>query len=452
MKAKNTTIFNSVVEQDLCVGCGACTYKFNSNEVVMDWNKEGFLVPKLKSTSIENSEPALNACPFNPFSSDEVRTEDELSNIFLKDAPSSHFKVGRYFNTYVGYSERFRLTSSSGGLATYILNELFDQKVVDAVISVGEGINSHYEYKLIKRKEDLLATSKTKYYPVTMSDVLKELKSFDGKVAVVGVGCFIKAIRLLQFYNPELKEKIVFTIGIICGGLKSRFFAEFLAEKAGSNRKEYLNPQFRIKDLESTASDYSFGCNNVQGQEKQIKMRTVGDMWGSGMFKNNACDFCDDVTSELSDISLGDAWIPSYIHDGKGTNVIVTRSSLAEKLIKDGMKAKSLNVEELSFNSFLQSQRGSFNHRHKGLKYRIQLFKNKISIPTKRHAVKNISFDFKWVQQQRRKIRKYSLEYWAKSKGIVHFDEEMKRHLRKLRYLTKIYHYKQVLLNKIGYK
>jgi coenzyme F420-reducing hydrogenase beta subunit len=42
-------------------------------------------------------------------------------------------------------------------------------------------------------------------------------------------------------------------------------------------------------------------------------------MWGTGLFKSNACDFCDDVTTELADVSL-DAWIP-YNKDGLGNSV-----------------------------------------------------------------------------------------------------------------------------------
>ena len=330
MKNTFSNIADSVINQDLCIGCGACLYRDQSNERTMDWNKEGFLIPNVKNWESQINKDAINVCPFNPYPSDEVRTEDELANLFLKDAPNSHPKVGKYYNTYVGYSEQFRLTSSSGGLATYILTELFNQKIIDAVITVGEGSSNHYEYKLIKRKEDLLATSKTKYYPVSMADALKELKSFDGKIAVVGIGCFIKAVRLLQHYNPELREKIVFAVGIICGGLKSKFFGEYLASKAGVKNNEFTKPQFRIKDYESTAGDYSFGCVDFKGVERHVKMRNVGDMWGTGMFKCNACDFCDDVTTELADISLGDAWLPPFNHDGKGTNVIVTRSALAK--------------------------------------------------------------------------------------------------------------------------
>lgn len=449
MKQSNINIIDSVVNQDLCTGCGACLYRTPSNEWTMDWNKEGFLVPTMKNGESQINKSAINVCPFNPYPANEVRTEDELANIYLKDAPNHHPKVGRYYNTYAGYSEKYRLTSSSGGMATYILNELFEQKIIDAVITVGEGQNNHYEYKLVKSKDELLSTSKTKYYPVTMAEALNALKTFDGKVAVVGIGCFIKSVRLLQHYHPELKEKIVFTVGIICGGLKSKFFAEYLAAKAGADNREFSKPEFRIKDYESNAGDYSFGCIDNKGTEKQIKMQTVGDMWGTGMFKCNACDFCDDVTTELADISLGDAWLPPYHQDGKGTNVIVTRTALAEKMINEGILSANLAVQPLAFETFLSSQQGSFNHRHKALKFRIHKAELQGAlIPPKRHNNENISFDFKWVQNYRIVVRAKSLKAWNVDSGVLTYEKKMKYPLFLLLTATRIYHHKRRLLNK----
>lgn len=81
-------------------------------------------------------------------------------------------------------------------------------------------------------------------------------------------------------------------------------------------------------------------------------MRKVGAMWGTGMFKNNACDFCDDVTTEFAVISLGDAWLNPYNQDGKGTNVMITRSQVAESFIEKGIESKNLRADLLDFNLF----------------------------------------------------------------------------------------------------
>lgn len=160
------------------------------------------------------------------------------------------------------------------------------------------------------------------------------------------------------------------------------------------------------------------------------------------MFKANACDFCDDVTTELADISLGDAWLEPFNKDGKGTNVIVTRSKLAEDLINSGIRSTDLSVEPLAFEAFLSSQQGSFNHRHKGLGYRMSLAEKRgITIPPKRHDKEKISLDFKWVQNQRMKVRKLSLTEWAKHKDSILFDDAMSKPMEKLKRRTKIYHY-----------
>lgn len=443
-------IFDAVIKQDLCVGCGACLYTSSKNDLKMMWNQEGFLTPSSDNPQTI-SEESLKVCPFNPFPDKEVRTENEIADIFLKDAPNQHPKVGRYINTYVGYSNKYRLTSSSGGIATYLIDELLNKKIVDAVITVKEGDKSFYEYSVIRSTDELISTSKTRYFPVTLATVLEQLKNSNERFAVVGIACFIKSIRLLQYYHPELNEKIQFTIGIICGGIKSRFFAEYLAGKTGVASDQFSQPQFRIKDLQSTASDYSFGCKDKNGELHTIKMRKVGDMWGTGMFKNNACDYCDDVTTELADISLGDAWLNPYNQDGKGTNVIVTRSQLAEELINEEIIRKELSVEPLDVSQFLSSQQGSFNHRQKALGYRVKLARKKgLTIPPKRHDKEKISLDFKLVQKQRMIVRKQSLVQWAIIKDSRIFDEVMGPSIEKLQRITKINHYIRAIKRRMG--
>jgi coenzyme F420 hydrogenase subunit beta len=443
-------VFDSVVKQDMCIGCGACLYSTSNDNLVMKWNKEGFLNPTSETSDME-SEKSLKVCPFNPFPDKEVRTENEIAKIFLNDAPNRHLRVGHYYSTYVGYSNKYRLTSSSGGMATYLIDQLLNKNIVDAVVTVKEGKDSFYEYSVIRSTDELTSTSETKYYPVTLGTVINQLKTSNERFAIVGIACFIKSVRLLQFYHPELKEKIKFTIGIICGGVKSKFFAEYLAGKSGVSSNQFSKPQFRIKDHNSTASDYSFGCKDSKGELHTIKMKKVGDMWGSGMFKNNACDFCDDVTTELADISLGDAWLNPYNQEGKGTNVMVTRSQLAEDLIKHGIISKELSVEHLEFEKFLSSQQGSFNHRQKALGYRMKLAKKKgLTIPPKRHDNENISFDFKLVQKQRMVVRKQSLVQWPLSNDSYAFDQIMLESIVKLKKRTKINHYIRAIKRRLG--
>jgi coenzyme F420 hydrogenase subunit beta len=436
-------VIDIVLKNDLCIGCGLCVYKCPSNALQMNWNEYGFLVPELANKCDQTGE-CISVCPFNPIPEKEVETENELADIFLNTSEKFHPKIGKYVGIYAGYSNEFRLTSSSGGIATYIFSEILKQGIVAHIFSVKESNESgiHYEYAISSSQEELLMASKTKYYPVTLGTVMPKIHELDGKVAIVGVACFIKAIRLAQYKEPELKEKIPFLVGIICGGVKSRFFTEYLASKTGVQVTNIEKPQFRIKDLKSTAGNYSFGCiDKTDKSAHTIKMRLVGDMWGSGMFKANVCDYCDDVTTELADISLGDAWLPPFNKDGAGTNVIVTRSMIAEKLIQKGIQNKKLSIEILLQEQFLASQQGSFNHRHTGLSYRIkQSQKKNQAVPPKRFENGRIPIDFKIVQILRSLVRQKSLIIWKDKSNFNVFNKKILPYTFFLKMFTKFYH------------
>lgn len=438
-----------VVDNDLCTGCGLCTYKCPSNAIGMAWNEQGFLVPELRG-ACDDDNACISVCPFNPEPVAAIKDETAIANIFLKDGTETHDKLGSLIGIYAAYSHEFREAASSGGLATYVFDQLLDRGVVDHVFSVrsSEDSGSHYQYKVSSSKEDVQDSSKTKYYPVTLATVFSEMNKLEGKVAVIGVACFVKAIRLAQYHEPALKEKIPFVAGIICGGVKSKFFTEYLASKAGA-KNVIKFPDYRIKDIQKPSNDYSFGCiDEATGESKKIKMREVGDMWGTGLFKANACDFCEDVVTELADISLGDAWLEPYSKDGRGTSVVVTRSPLAEEIIQDGIKSAAISIEPISPDTMRASQQGSYNHRHQGLYVRLkEAKKNGIPIAEKRYGKAAVPLDVALVQKLRRSTRKKSLDVWPHTQSADVFDKEMQSMLLLLKLVTRVTHIKRM-----GYK
>lgn len=447
------SMIKAVVENDMCIGCGMCAAQSKTNAIQMKINQFGFYVANVSETDTDTyNDDCIKVCPFNPNPDDKVKTENEIADLFLKQASNHHNKIGRYINTYAGYSIEHRLNSSSGGIATYTLTELMRRGEIQHVISVKAGPNTaHYQYTISSTIDELASAAKTKYYPVTLADTLKDINKLDGKVAIVGVACFIKAIRLAQVHDPIFNAKIGFLIGIICGGVKSAFFAEYLSSKAGVAADEFKQPEFRIKDHDSTASDYSFGCLDKNNIHQTIKMRMVGDMWGTGLFKANACDYCDDVTTELADLSVGDAWLEQYVQDGRGHNVLVTRSALADDIIKSGITNGALVIEELAECRFLASQQGSYNHRHDGLAYRIKHGRiDKDAIPIKRFDTKLRSPLLMLIQSMRMNSRRKSLEIWQSEKSSSSFDNKMKKHLFWLKLFTRLNHYQRAILRRIN--
>ncbi|WP_180083350.1 Coenzyme F420 hydrogenase/dehydrogenase, beta subunit C-terminal domain [Acinetobacter sp. YH12102] len=423
----------SIVKNNLCTGCGACISEDFYKQSKMIWDENGFLVPQLGLNSTQ--EKMVMVCPF----ATQQKNEDELGELFLKDNSMNYnSKLGYYTNLYAGYAKQFRETSSSGGIATYVFKRLLEEKIVDHLFIVKEK-NGEYSYQFFSNFQEITKISKTRYVPVTMAELFEKISTIDGKVAVSGVACFVKAVRLKQYYYPELKDKIPFVVGIICGGLKSKYYTDFLAQSAGCF-SEYQNAEYRVKNKESFALDYKFSCVEKNTNKiHMVEMKTLGDMWGTGLFKSNACDFCDDVVTELADISLGDAWIDPYDKSGLGNSIVITRSQIADDIIKFGLTSNKLVLDTLSENIVLKSQQGSFNHRHNGLKLRMEEASNSIgySLHKRKRFLINQDFLLNSIQIFRGKTRANSLKYWRSERNIKSFNEKMKKCLFSLRLLTR---------------
>lgn len=419
----------------LCTGCGVCVSE-SDGALKMVWTDQGFLEPKATGKVIPSK--ASRVCPFNATPDHAAKDEDALGKAFFTDAKQSHPRGGIYINSYVGHSPKHRASSSSGGLATYIFEELLEKGHVDYLYVVQEAAEKGYSYAVFDQKNDINRISKTRYFPVTMESLFDEIETRDGTVAISGVGCFLKAIRLKQHYHPALRNKIKFLTGIICGGLKSRHYTEFLSQTVGVE-DDYGHPDYREKNPEGQASDYFFSLTDTNRKQHRVRMRPLGDMWGSGLFKNKACDYCTDVLTELGDISLGDAWLPEYNKDGMGSSVVVTRSALADQIIQQGIASGNLEMEEVPIEAVIRSQSGGLNHKQNALMFRRWMMStySDLKAPHYRTRVeKEVAAADIIVQILRERVRSKSLSYWTERPNLEAFNTRMRSSRRLLANVT----------------
>lgn len=419
-----------------CTGCGACVSE-SCGALKMAWSRDGFLEPQATRADIPAT--AVQVCPFNPAPDSVVEDEDALARLCLPQADRFDPRLGRFVGTYIGYSKVFRPSSSSGGLATYVFEQLLRRGHVDHLFVVGKAPDGQYAYQIVGKETDIRATSKTRYFPVSMERLFELIETTEGRIAVSGVACFIKAIRLKQHYHPELKDKIPFLSGIICGGLKSRFYTDFLAQSTGI-KGPYRDTEYRLKNPKSLSSDYSFAATDRRGKERRVRMQKLGDMWGTGLFKSRACDFCTDVMTELADISLGDAWLPEYKQDGMGNSVIVTRTPLADRIVREGIESGALQVAEVAPGMAARTQSGGFNHKQKGVRIRLlmeRLGGGSRALPFVRPRVLSDSPIAEiFVQLLRERTRAKSHRVWQQTGDAQIFLHRMRPTLRQLKAVT----------------
>jgi coenzyme F420-reducing hydrogenase beta subunit len=444
-------IISTVVYADMCIGCGMCIPFCPQQALTIDWSSNGLYQPHARSVDCGTCNKCLQVCPFASGLATGINlpNEDALGQV-LGNIPGARHdpNIGHYLGLYAGYAKEFRATGSSGAIATWSLSTLLSEGAIDAAfcVTAAEGeLETHFEYRVCESAEEIRRAARTRYYPAKLDRIIDYALSHEGRYALVALPCSIKALRLSQLANPILKERIVFTVGIFCGGLKTRYYTDYLAASAGCNHTNTCKPEYRIKNPDSSADDYAFGCQDTNGNTHTIRMKVLGDMWGTGLFKPNACDYCDDLASELADLSVGDAWIPPYGSSGLGTSILVIRSKEAASLVERGQTHGELSLKPISAALVNASQRGNINHRRKGLAYRLKLANCRgQTVPAKRveprHPVNPI---FAVVQRLRMRVRKLSHDAWDAQRshpGTDLFDKIMQKDLSRLQAITAFSH------------
>jgi len=364
---------DSVISNGYCIGCGACAV-IKGSPYEISFDAEG-KYQAIKGDSEPESPLIASMCPFSEVS----HNEDTISKrLFGNIEGIQHDQyLGYHLDTYAGSvaTGTYREIGTSGGLGTWLATKMLDEGLVDRVIHVRPVDNSDtlFRYEISSTREEVSQGSKSRYYPVEMSRVLQQVIETPGRYLLVGVPCFIKAFHLLSEHVPILKERIVFALGLVCGHLKTDRFAKVIGWQMGIHPSQLESIDFRIKLPDATASSYGVAIKGVgQAEDTIVPMKDIlVRNWGHGLFRYEACDYCDDVLAETADITIGDAWLPEYVSDGKGTNIIVVRNPEIGDLIK--RNASELALDAISAERVYQSQAGGFRHRREGLSYRLFL-------------------------------------------------------------------------------
>lgn len=415
---------DTVIENGYCVGCGACAVPEQSPfKIVMD--DYGQYQSALKGSNVfattQNDYEKL--CPFGS----DAPNEDSISKEYFSEICEYNDQVGYYNGVYAGHVTEgdFRNQGSSGGMGTWVLNELLSKGLVDYVVHVKSETaaqdlhNLPFKYQISESPEKTQQGGKSRYYPIELSEVLKTVRNKPGRYAVVGLPCFVKSIRLLQAQDPILAERIQYCVGLVCGHLKSAHYAQSLAWQMGIAPLELEGVDFRIKDPSQPANRYSTYAKGSAGEKVVPTNQLFGADWGAGAFKYKACDFCDDVFAETADVVLGDAWLPEYLQDSYGTNVVVTRNQNIRQLIVNARTEGRLEMDDLGVEKAVQSQDAGLRHRKIAIGYRLHCEQAaKAWVPTKRTApAKTLSPRYEMKRQRlRTKLRALSHESFLKAK------------------------------------
>lgn len=379
MNENSNELINTVINNDYCIGCGICA-SIEGSSMTMKLDENGQYQPFFDESDNyeEINVDVLSTCPFAAKS----KHETELGKDLFEEYENTSFNeyTGYYIKNYAGYVKEggFRERGSSGGMGNWIAAQLLKENLVDGIIHVKSATEKEtalFEYQVSYNEDELSKGAKSKYYPIEMSQIIKFVRENEGRYALVGIPCYIKGVRLLAEQDEIIRERIKFFIGLVCGHLKSDMFAKSIGWQLGIEPKNLKGIDFRKKIENRLASDYGVEVIGEKNGKEVVLSSPTRDIyttnWGHGLFKYNACEYCDDVLAETADITVGDAWLPEYTNDSMGTNVIVVRNPTIQHILEKN--TDKIYIEEIGVDKVYQSQAGGFRHRRDGLAYRLYL-------------------------------------------------------------------------------
>ena len=412
-----------IVDSGLCIGCGACVAQSQSANAAMQWDKQGFLKPTGDAAWYSaKSASFTQLCPFSP----AAKNEDFFAAHLYPGAAHRMATIGSYQKNYVGHvaEEDFRVQGSSGGMVTWVATELLRKGLIDGVAHVVAMDNpqeegKYFSYRISRTENGIREGAKSRYYPIEMSRILKTIREVPGRYAVIGIPCFIKAINLLREEDTLFRERIKYTLGLFCGHMKSARFVESFAWQMDVPTQDIKKVEYRYKDANRPANWYNAALTLNDGSTVNRDWWHLNDGdWGAGYFMNSACNYCDDVVAETADVAFGDAWVEPYSSDGKGTNVVIVRSSLIQQLVDAAIEEKRLQLTEVDGKFVEQTQAAGFRQRREGLAYRLSWTKSGVQ-PRKRVAPDaNIPTPRKRIYRMRYFISKWSNNTFAIARRV----------------------------------
>jgi len=377
---KTAIQISSVVEQNLCTGCGICAAICPRQNLRIEFNKFGEYVAIEKGTKCPDTcNMCLDVCPFY----NNKDNEDTLGKKLFAETPGIKHtpETGYYLDAFVGYSnvKSHRENGASGGLATWTLEKLLADTLVDHVACVypNDDPEKLFKFKICNTPEEVRECSRSCYYPVETSEVIKHILSHKGRYGIIALPCMCKAVRLAMQLIPKLKRRIKFVLGLVCGQTKSKFFVEYICALGGGDPHYLKQVTFRIKDPNRPVSNFGMKFVSEDGMNPRregVVFWTDGmnRIWSDRYFTPNACNFCDDIFAECADATFMDAWLPEYSADWRGHSIVLLRNGTLSEILAAGAE-KYLEISDLGIEDVIKSQQGVLDAKRKDIKTRLEI-------------------------------------------------------------------------------
>lgn len=307
-------------KSEKCCGCGGCSQICPQSAIIMDRDKEGFIMPRVNPQSCVECGACERVCPI--INSDKVISE--VTGVC-------------YGAINKDYAEL--MNSSSGGIFSVIANHILDKGGL--VYGAAFDDKMQLTHICVDEKENLYKLRGSKYLQSDIKNVFKRIHDDlrNGKwVYFTGTGCQVAGLRC--FLKKDYDNLIC--SDILCHGTPNQQVFDYVIKTLENNyRGKVVNYLFRDKKING------WSCSSSCVIERKSKIKYIGfdslmeayfKAFIKGIMNREVCYECPFAKSFRSgDITLADYWgAEKYIPQKNfraGISAIIINTKKGENLL-----------------------------------------------------------------------------------------------------------------------
>jgi coenzyme F420 hydrogenase subunit beta len=263
--------------------------------------------------------------------------------------------VGPCSATYVAYREERPHHVASGGVVTALAVSLLRSGAADGVAMVratfAADSEAGYEFRIITDPEDVAEFGGSVYYDAPLQRHWQEVAEFDGRVAVCGLPCHVRALRGLQRQGKS-PGNVVLVISLFCGHNCTVGLMRAFLERNG------IEPA-RVRDVRFVRT-YIEGVVEVDtddGEQHRLSFSGFNALRNLWVDSKRLCMSCDEHFGAQADVSVGDIFLPEYRDLGVRVSAVVVRTDAGERAWDDLVRSGALNVSPVDVSEVFRAQR-----------------------------------------------------------------------------------------------
>ncbi|OPZ08972.1 MAG: F420H2 dehydrogenase subunit F [candidate division BRC1 bacterium ADurb.BinA292] len=313
MPARN---LQPVINHSMCIGCGACA-------------------------AADPSVPAV-----------QVDFEFLQRRLFPGQPPGP---LGVLEKAFLAQSRDYQrnLNSSSGGLIKELLHLLIRRDDIDGVVCLQHVDRLVYEPRLLTDPDQIDRLGGSIYHNISFANALRLLRENTGRYVLVAIPCQLEGIYSYIFKQaPELRERIAFTIGLLCGWTFSHHALRAICDFKGI--------PFDSIEMVTYRGGGPVGPLRIQAGGRLHKIHRRIDLDYQVAFDRSfnlpRCHLCINHGNFLADIVVGDAWLPSTVRTRTGISLLLCRARESVARVEELAAAGRIVHVEATADDVLESQ------------------------------------------------------------------------------------------------